>query len=169
LAAAQVREVSAEAVDPATGRIVDIRPVELDADGSFDTRLGATPDETQVRVRVRDASGAEHLTNATVAGPLDPTPASSTGDADDGATPPAADDGAGDGAADTTANETGTDGVRVPVVGVVIPTPAVGLPGPLGASVAAPLPVIGSVDIPLIAGAPILLVAVAIGRRVRGN
>jgi hypothetical protein len=167
----QVREVSVEAIDPATGRIVDIRPVALGADGSFDARLGAVPDETRVRVRVRDASGAEHLTNVTVTAPLDPTPTPtpSTGDADDGTTAPAADDGAGDGAADTTANETGTDGVRVPVVGVVIPTPAVGLPGPLGASVAAPLPVIGPVDIPLIAGAPILLVAVAIARRVRGG
>jgi hypothetical protein len=163
--------VSVEAIDPATGRIVDIRPVALGADGSFDARLGAAPDETRVRVRVRDASGAEHLTNVTVTAPLDPTPTPtpSTGDADDGTTAPAADDGAGDGAADTTANETGTDGVRVPVVGVVIPTPAVGLPGPLGASVAAPLPVIGPVDIPLIAGAPILLVAVAIARRVRGG
>jgi len=159
----QVREVTVEAVDPATGRIVDIRPVELGADGSFDTRLGATPDETRIRVRVRDASGAEHLTNATVAGPLDPTPTPSDG----GTAPPTAGADGGGTATATAMNEMGTDGLRVPLVGVVIPTPAVEVPDPLGASLTVPLPVIGPVDVPLIAGAPILLVVVAVGRRVR--
>ncbi|AZH24564.1 hypothetical protein [Haloplanus aerogenes] len=168
----QVREVSVETVDPTTGRIVDIDPVDLGTNGSFTTRLAATPDETQVRVRARDASGAEYVTNATVSGPLEPT-TTPAGDGDDGAD---ADTGVesnagGDDAAVTnsTANDTAAGGVRIPVVDVVIPVPSVGIPDALGASVSAPLPVVGPVDIPLIAGVPLLLVVAVAGARARSG
>jgi len=163
----QIREVSVETVDPTTGRIVDIRPVELGANGSFATRLTAAPDGTVARVRVRDASGAEHLTNATVTAPLESaaTPAGGESGAAgaDGA-------GAGDtGGANSTAPG-GPGGVRIPVVGIVVPVPTVGVPDPLAASVSASLPVIGAVDIPLVvAGVPMLLAVIVVGRRVRGG
>jgi len=164
----QVREVSVEAVDPATGRIVDIRPVELGENGSFTTRLAAAPDETRVRVRVRDASGAEHLTNATVSGPLEPTPAPAGADGDAGTAAPTPNANADATGTNTTANGT-AGGIRIPVVGVVVPVPAVGVPDAFGASVAAPLPVVGPVDIPLLAGVPLLLVVAAVVARARGG
>jgi hypothetical protein len=156
----QVAEVSVETVDPATGRIVDIRPVDIGANGTFDTRLGAAADETVLRVRVRDASGAEHLTNATVAEPLAPTPTPADGGADGGradgtssgpgSDPPAVDD-ASDG------------GVRIPVVGVV---PVPNVPGPLSATVSLPVPLVGSIEMPLLlGGVPIVALVVALRRR----
>jgi len=166
----QVGEVSVETVDPATGRIVDITPVELGTNGSFDTRVGAAADETQVRVRVRDASGVERLTNATVSAPLGPTPTPTPVDDGDDADAASSAGGPGTGgdsaSTESTANATG--GIRVPVVGVVIPTPDVGL-GPLDASVSAPLPVVGPVDIPLLAGVLLLFVVAVVARRVRGG
>lgn len=166
----QVDAVSVESVDPATGRIVDIRPVDLGVNGSFDTRLGAAEDETRVRIRVRDVSGAEHLTNVTVSAPLDPTPTPTPASDDESTDTASSTGGPGDGGTSTESpsNATGPSGIRIPVVGVVIPVPAVGL-GPLGASVSAPLPVVGTVDIPLLAGVPILLVVAVVGRRFRGG
>jgi hypothetical protein len=162
----QVGEVSVETVDPATGRIVDITPVELGTNGTFDTRLGAAADETQIRVRVRDASGVERLTNATVSAPIDPPPTPAD-DAETASTAPGPSADGGDGAStEPTTNATG--GIRVPLVGVVIPTPDVGL-DPLDASVSAPLPVVGPVDIPLLAGVPLLVVVAVVGRRLRGG
>jgi hypothetical protein len=168
----QVRAVSVEAVDPATGRIVDIRPVDLGADGSFTTRLGGAPDETIVRVRVRDASGAEHLTNVTVAGPLESpaAPPASGGDGGsdgDESSATGTVGGAGAGSADGDGGDSG--GVRIPVVGVVVPTPDVG--GALSASVSLPIPAVGLIDVPVLAaGVPIVfVVAVAARRRVRGG
>ena len=163
----QVRDVSVEAVDPETGRIVDLRPVDLGAAGAFDARLDAAPDETLVRVRARDASGAEHLTNATVAGVLEPTPTPTPArDAptDDGAervdTPrPGASDG------ETADNE--SSGLRLPVVGVVVPTPNLGL---LSASVSLPVPVLGPFEVPLlVAGVPVVAVVAAVAARRRGG
>jgi hypothetical protein len=166
----QVGAVSIESIDPATGRVVDIRPVDLGANGSFDTRLGAAEDETQVRVRVRDASGVERLTNVTVSAPLEPTPTPASDDGGTGTASRASGPGDGDGGASTASpsNATGPSGIRVPVIGVVIPVPAAGLDA-LGASVSAPLPVVGPVDIPLLAGVPILLVVAVVGRRLRGG
>ena len=160
----QVREVSVEAVDPETGRIVDIRPVELGGQGAFDTRLDAAPDETRVRVRVRDASGAEHLTNATVAGALDPTatPARDAGAADDGGSERVGASDTGGAGGEPAQNE--SDGVRLPVVGVVVPTPNLGV---FSASVSLPVPVVGPFEVPLLAaGVPVVaVVAVAVRRR----
>jgi len=161
----QVREVSVETVDPVTGRIVDIRPVDLGPDGAFDTRLGGADDETLLRVRVRDASGAEHLTNVTVAAPLEPTavPAENDGGGADGGR----DDSTGAGV-DPAVEDAGNEsdgGLRVPVVGVVVPTPDVG--GVLSASVSLPVPFVGPIEIPLLAvGVPLAaVVALAVRRR----
>jgi hypothetical protein len=162
----QVRDVSVEAVDPETGRIVDIRPVDLGTAGDFDTRLAAAPDETLVRVRVRDASGAEHLTNATVAGALDPTPtpALDAGDDDDGGGSERVEaSGTGDDVDESAQNE--SSGVRLPVVGVVVPTPN---PGVLSASVSLPVPFVGPFEVPLLAaGVPVVAVVAAVAARRR--
>lgn len=166
----QVRAVSVEAVDPATGRIVDIRPVDLGTNGSFTTRLGAASDETRVRVRVRDASGAEHLTNVTVAGPLAPpsTPAADAGrergDSSGGGERGERDTGGvgADAAGTDAAGEDG--GVRIPFVGVVVPVPEVG--GALSASISLPIPFVGPIDVPVVAaGLPVLLVVAVVARR----
>ena len=165
----QVRDVSVEAVDPETGRIVDIRPVDLGAEGAFDTRLDAAPDETLVRVRVRDASGAEHLTNATVAGALDPTqtpkPTRDAGaDADSSERIEAS--GTGDDVDESAQTE--ASGLRLPVVGVVVPTPDVG--GMLSASVSLPVPFVGPFEVPLLAaGGPLVAVVAAVAARRRGG
>jgi hypothetical protein len=163
----QVRTVSVETVDPETGRIVDIRPVELGSQGAFDTRLDAAPGETRVRIRVRDASGAEHLTNATVAGALDPTATperdTSAGDDDDSERVEASD--TGDAAGGETA-ENESSGLRLPVVGVVVPTPNVGV---LSASVSLPVPVVGPFEVPLLAaGVPVVAVVAVAARRRSG-
>jgi len=170
----QVGAVSVEAVDPETGRIVDIRPVDLGTNGTFRTRLGAAPDETRVRVRVRDASGAEHLTNVTVTGPLGPpaTPAAGADSGEsDGSSGGVGDErerdtgGAGTGVDATAPGEDG--GFRIPLVGVVVPIPDVG--GALSASVSLPIPFAGPIDVPVLAaGVPIVfVVAVAARRRAR--
>jgi hypothetical protein len=165
----QVRDVRIEAVDPATDRIVDIQPVDLGANGTFDARLGGVADETLLRVRVRDASGAEHLTNATVAGPLDPTatPADSDGGGreTDGRDTPAADGG------DTTgADPASDDGVRLPVVGVVVPVPTPDVGAVRSASVSLPVPIVGPIEVPALAAAvPLLAVVVAAVRRRGGG
>ena len=161
----QVRDVSVEAVDPETGRIVDIRPVDLGTAGAFDTRLAAAPDETLVRVRVRDASGAEHLTNATVAGELDPTPTPARDAGDDGGSERVEASSTGDDVDESAQNE--SSGVRLPVVGVVVPTPNVGV---LSASVSLPVPVVGPFEVPLLAaGVPVVAVVAAVAARRRGG
>jgi hypothetical protein len=169
----QVRTVSVEAVDPETGRIVDIRPVELGAEGAFATRLDAAPDETRVRIRVRDASGAEHLTNATVAGALDPTATPARGtSAGGGGSSERVDASGSDGEADALgsdgeAAENESSGIRLPVVGVVVPTPNMGV---LSASVSLPVPVVGPFEIPLLAaGLPVVAVVAAVVARRRGG
>jgi hypothetical protein len=163
----QVREVSVEAVDPATGRIVDIRPVDLGPNGAFDTRLGGAADETLLRVRVRDASGAEHLTNVTVAAPLEPTAAPA---ADDGGGEESESDDSADAGVDSAAEDAGSasdGGLRIPVVGVVVPTPDVG--GVLSASVSLPVPFVGPIGIPLVAvGVPLVAVVALVVRRRAG-
>jgi hypothetical protein len=155
----QVADVSVETVDPDTGAVVDIRPVDLAADGSFGVRLAGVADRTRVRVRVRDASGAEHRRNATVSAPA-PAPATPAGD---GSTP--TDDGAGDADAPTgsEAADAGPSGIRIPFVGVVVPVPTLGVPAPLGAAVSVPLPLLGSVDVPVLAVAGPALLVVAVG------
>jgi hypothetical protein len=171
----QVRAVSVETVDPATGRIVDIRPVDCGPDGAFTTRLGAVPDRTVVRVRVRDASGAEHLTNATVTGPLEPTtPAAGADDSTGGSDESGGDtDGAGTDAdtAGTEATDEGGGGVRIPLVGVVVPVPSVDIAGALSARVSLPVPVVGPIEVPVLAaGVPVVfVVTVAARRRARGG
>jgi hypothetical protein len=141
----QVRSVSAETVDPDTGRIVDVRPVDLAADDTFGVRLDGAAGETRVRVRVRDASGAEHVRNATVSEPA-PAPATPSGAGGDDAT------GTASAAAST---------VRLPVVGVV-PVPAVGVPDPF-APVSASLPLVGSVSVPAVAvGTPLAVVVLGV-------
>jgi hypothetical protein len=144
----QVGDVSVETLDPSTGRVVDIRPVELGADGGFATRLEGVSDETRVRVRVRDARGVEYLNSTTVAAPAEePAPPP---DASDPTPRPTPTPTGGDEPADD-----GPDGLRIPFVGVVLP-----VPGPLGASVSLPLPVVGPVDVPL---APVGLLALLVG------
>jgi len=164
----QVRGVSVEAVDPETGRLVDIQSVELGADGAFDTRLAAPSDETQIRVRVRDASGAEHLTNATVAEPLDRTavPPENDGGGDDSSSAGGGDADGDAAGAEASGEEQG--GVRIPVVDVVVPVPTPDVGGILSASASLPIPVVGPIEVPLLtAGIPVVLVLAAVGRRVR--
>ncbi|AXG06059.1 hypothetical protein DU500_06160 [Haloplanus rubicundus] len=164
----QVRTVSVEAVDPETGRIVDIRPVELGDQVAFDTRLDAASDETQVRVRVRDASGAEHLTNATVAGALDPTatPTRGTSGGDDGGSERVEASNTSDADAGEPA-ENESSGVRLPLVGVVVPTPNLGV---LSANVSLPVPFVGPFEVPLLAvGVPVVAVVAAVAARRRGG
>lgn len=170
VAGGQVGDVSVEAIDPETGRILDIRSVDLGTNGTFAARLDAAPDETRIRVRVRDASGAEHLTNVTVAEPLvpaptpTPTPSASTPSSgeSDGGTAPTATNGTSNGS---------SSGVRIPVVGVVVPVPTPDVSGALSASVSLPIPVVGPVDVPPIAaGVPLVfVVVVVVRRRARGG
>jgi len=170
----QVGDVSVETVDPETGRTVDIHPVTLRSDGTFVTRLGAAADETQVRVRVRDASGVERLTNVTVAAPLNPPPR----DANEGETAAdseadAGDEGAGDGTdsadasggdSDSASSADGADGIEIPFVGVVVPVP--GLGGVLGASVGVPVPFVGPLNVPLLGvGGLLVVIALVVVRR----
>ncbi|MFB6255308.1 MAG: hypothetical protein ABEH58_01035 [Haloplanus sp.] len=160
----QVREVSVETVDPATGRIVDIRPVDLGSNGTFDTRLRGVAGETLLRVRVRDASGAEHLTNATVAAPLEPTAVPTGNDGGERESDGSA--GAGVDPAAESGGNASDGGLRIPVVGVVVPTPDVG--GVLSASFSLPIPFIGPIEIPLLA-VGVLLAAVALVVRRRAG
>ncbi|MFB6102144.1 MAG: hypothetical protein ABEJ73_06215 [Haloplanus sp.] len=150
----QVANVSVEAVDPSTGRIVDIRPVELGSNGSFGARLDGVTGTTRVRVRVRDASGAEHLVNTTVSAPA-PNPPTESDAGDDGAAEES-DTGAAGG-------DDAPSGVHIPFVGVVIPVPTVGVPAPLDAAVSVPIPFLGSLDVPLAGvGVAVLLALVAV-------
>jgi len=147
----QVRSVRVETLDPETGQIVDLQSTTLDANGSFATRLDGAPDETRVRVRVRDASGADHLANTTVT-EQEPTPSDPAGE------PAEADDAPG--ATDDPVREE----IRIPFVGIVVPVPQLG--SLLGASVTVPLPFVGPIDVPLLAiGGPVVLVAVLVRRR----
>ncbi|WP_251341402.1 hypothetical protein [Haloplanus halophilus] len=159
IAGGQVAGASVETLDPDTGRIVDIRPVDVGADGSFGTRLEGARDETRVRVRVRDASGEEYLNETTVTAPAeDPAPTAS--EADPRPTPlPAPGDGDGD--ADVPDDEAPA-GFRIPILGVVVP-----IPDPLGASVSVPVPVVGPFDVPLVpvGGLALLAAVVAVRRR----
>jgi hypothetical protein len=157
----QVANVSVETVDPATGATVDIRPVERGVDGTFRTRLDAPSDETVVRIRVRDVSGAEHLTTTNVSAPVERTPAGGDGgaDGDDGAGSDggegASDGGTGDADGE---DDAGGAGVRIPFVGVTLPL------GPLAASVSLPLPFVGPIRIPAVAVAGLaLLLVVGLG------
>jgi hypothetical protein len=161
VAGGQVDDVSVEAVDPSTGRTVDIRPVELGRNGTFGARLDGVAESTRLRVRVLDVSGGEHVEGTTVDAPAeDPaTPAADGDDGDDGDAPatetaPTEDDEGG-----------GPLSVTIPVVGVTLTLPVVGIPAPLGAAVSFPLPFVGPVDLPLApVGAVALLVVVAAAR-----
>jgi hypothetical protein len=149
---------SVETLDPETGRIVDIRPVGIGPDGRFGTRLDGVDGETDVRVRVRDASGEEYLyprsAPLTVTTPA-PEPATVASDPPD-RTPPASEtDGGGDDAAPDQAA-----GIRIPLLGVVVPVPA-----PLGASVSVPLPMLGPLDVPIVPVGLLTALAVAVARR----
>jgi hypothetical protein len=147
----QVASASVETLDPATDRVIDIRPIEIGADGTFATRLEGTRDETRVRVRVRDASGVEYLNGTTVVAP-----------AEDPAPPPPDATGTASASTPTPAGEDGTDGFRIPFLGVVLPVPDV-----LGASVSLPVPVVGPFDVPLVPVGGLALIAglVALRRR----
>ncbi|GAB6860325.1 hypothetical protein ACFR97_09730 [Haloplanus litoreus] len=142
----QLGDASVETLDPVSGRVVDIRPVDIGPDGAFATRLDGVSDETRVRVRVRDARGVEYLNSTTVVAPAeDPAPPP---DESDPTPRPTSTPAEGDGVAPT-------DGLRIPFLGIVLP-----VPGPLGASVSLPLPVVGPVDVPL---APVGLLALIVG------
>ncbi|MFB6195151.1 MAG: hypothetical protein ABEI80_03195 [Haloplanus sp.] len=161
----QVANVSVESVDPTTGRIVDIRPVELGTNGTFGTRLDGVPNRTRIRVRVRDARGEEYVTNTTVDAPAaDPAdPSTDAGEETDGTT--GGDEGdAADGTDGGT--DAGPSGIRIPIIGVVVPVPSLGIPSPLDAAITLPIPVLGPVDVPIVPVGVVALVALAlVGRR----
>lgn len=158
----QIDDVSVEAVDPSTGRIVDVRPVDLGRNGTFGARLDGAADTTRLRIRVRDVSGGEHVETLTVDEPADDpaTPVADPGGDDDGDGSEADADGA---ATDDDADPLAT--VRIPVVGVTVTVP--GVPAPLGASVSVPVPVVGPFDVPLAPVGVLLLALVAVVARVR--
>ncbi|MFD1632345.1 hypothetical protein ACOZ4L_06075 [Haloplanus ruber] len=153
----QPADASVETLDPDTGRLVDIRPVDIGPEGRFATRLDGLDDETHVRVRVRDASGTEYLNSTNVTAPADDpaTPAPET-PADDGA------DGTTTPTATPAPPDDGTDGFRIPFLGIVVP-----IPGVLTASVSIPVPVLGPFDLPLVPVGALALLggAVAVRRR----
>jgi hypothetical protein len=158
----QIDDVTVEAVAPSTGRIVDARPVDLGQDGTFRTRLAGGTDATRVRVRVRvrDVSGVEHVETVIVDEPVDDSSAVSTARSGDNG-------GRGDGT-DADKNESDPPAtVRIPVIGVTLAAPAVGIPGPLGASLSIPLPLVGPIDIPLAAVGVLLVLFVVVVARVR--
>ena len=64
--------------------------------------------------------------------------------------------------------QTEASGLRLPVVGVVVPTPDVG--GMLSASVSLPVPFVGPFEVPLLAaGGPLVAVVAAVAARRRGG
>jgi hypothetical protein len=143
----QPADASIETLDPETGRLVDVRPVDIGPDGRFATRLDGLERKTHVRVRVRDASGVEYLNSTNVTAPADePAPPPETDDDGTGPSTPAGTDGEPD--------DAGTDGLRIPFLGVVVPL------GPLGASVSVPVPLLGSFDVPV---APVGVLALVVG------
>jgi len=154
----QVDDVSVEAVDPGSGRIVDIRPVELGENGTYGARLDGTADETLLRVRARDASGEEYLASTTVSEPA-PTPATpSNGDR----TPTTEPTGT---AAPAATDDEGAS-VRVPFVGRVS-LPSVGVPAPLDSTLSVPVPLLGPVDVPLFGVGLVALLGAGVGVRRR--
>ncbi|WP_338740962.1 hypothetical protein [Haloplanus salilacus] len=158
----QIDDVSVEAVDPSTGRTVDIRSVELGRNGTFGTRLDGLADATRLRIRVRDVSGAEHVESVTVDAPAEApaTPSGSGSDGGDGT------DGTGADDADTAAGD-GPATFEIPVVGVEVPIPSVGVPAPLAASLSVPIPLVGPIDLPLAPVGLVVLALVAVAVRAR--
>lgn len=157
----QIDDVSVEAVDPSTGRIVDIRPVALGPDGTFGVRLDGAPDSTRLRIRARDVSGTEHVEETTVDAPAE-DPATPSRDEDDPGTE-TPDDTAPD---DATTDEADDRTFRIPVVGVTVPLPSLGVPSPLDASVSIPLLLVGPIDLPLApVGLVVLGLVVVVARR----
>ena len=163
----QIDDVSIEAVDPSTGRTVDIQPVDLGRNGTFGARLDGVADATRLRIRVRDVSGAEHVEAVTVDAPaVEPaTPSGAESDGDDG------DDGDGnDGSGMDDADSDAGDGaatLRIPIVGVEVPLPSVGVPAPLNASLSVPIPFVGPIDLPLAPVGLVALVVAAVAVRAR--
>lgn len=163
----EVGTVSVEAVDPATGDVVDIRPVEPGPNDTFATRLDGAANATQVRIRARDASGVERVRNVTVTAPVeDTTPSGRDATARATATPDA-DGPSGANRSSEAASAEADDArstIRVPFVGVVFPVP--GVPAPLTAAVSLPLPFVGPVSVPVVpVGVGGLLVGVVAWRR----
>jgi hypothetical protein len=151
----QVANASVETLDPATAGVVDVRPLELGADGTFRTRLDAPPDETRVRVRVRDVSGAEHLATANVSAPSRPASTRSPGGGPGGSDGDPSPAGTADAAAGT--DDGGQAGIRLPVVGVTVPL------GPLAESVTLPVPVVGPFEVPVAALGALVVVLLGLG------
>jgi hypothetical protein len=151
----QPASASVETLDPETGRLIDIQSVTVGPEGQFGTRLAGARGTTDVRIRVRDASGAEYLHP-------DSGPLTVTAPAPDPAPPPERPDGTPTPAAGDAGDATTPDGFRIPLLGVVVPTP-----GPLGAAATVPVPFVGPIDVPLVPVglATLLAAAVALRRR----
>jgi hypothetical protein len=155
----EVVAATVEAVDPATGEVVDLASVhdggvvtDLDVEERLDPSDGRT---VTVRLRVIDAAGTEHVVSRTLTRPVETTPASTATPAR--TTPPARTATPG---TPTTTPTSGPPRLTLPVVGATVAIPA-----PLAASVAVPIPVVGPFDLPIVPFLTLVVIGVVVVRR----